>query len=268
MLLRRSPSPTIPVVQPHRSAHHQRHQTTPAPTTIVAPPAPPIAARRNLIGAYLARNAASPPAIFKPSFQAFSPPPALQLAYTHPALLLLNDDDDDEDEVSKDVPRTVEQNRDIGVTYITDTSSIELLDASAIVTKRSPPAVFRLKRHRTAFASVDLLNDEAATIVEKEPARLIGNVTATLIKTWEQLNAAANAPTRSTTATLLHSSASGDFYDSIDDDDQFVSELERIPSMCDAIDNGDDELHGCGEIDGGSGSLLDKRKICWSMDSS
>lgn len=285
---------------------HQRHQTQPTAATAASNRTASPPARRDLIREYFARNA-TPPAIFKPSFQAFSPPPVLQLAYTHPALLLL-DDDDRGTRAPNGRPddKATETDRAVDETYVSDSSVEMLLDAAADVPERSrrPPS-FRLRR--SAFSSIDLTADVADARVAGQlspdgGALPLGTVTANLIRTWEQLNAA-NAPAaaaaavttvastsqpmlkapvplprRSTTTASSHMAVANDndFYDSIDDDDQFVSELERIPSMCCETDDGLE----CGAmVDGDGGAMavageamaqfesLDKRKICWSMDS-
>lgn len=294
----------------------QRHQAPPtAAATAAGDQLAAPAARRDLIREYFARNA-TPPAIFRPSFQAFSPPPVLQLAYTHPALLLLDDDDDDANSNDARGPnggrrpadKAAETDRAVDETFVSGNSVEMLLDAATVGPERSPPPPsFRLRR--SAFSSIDLSADAAdggAAVQSQSPgdaALPAGTVTANLIRTWEQLNAA-NAPaaavtpvsatqpmlrapvplprrSTATAASRVSAADDNDFYDSIDDDDdddQFVSELERIPSMC--CENGDDDELECGAVaDGDVGAMavageamaqfesLDKRKICWSMDS-
>lgn len=282
---------------------HHRHQSQPVDGCSPHQPASP--ARRDLIREYFARNA-TPPAIFKPSFKAFSPPPVLQLAYTHPALLLLDDDDDDDDNNATHcaaASKAVETDRTVDETYVSGNSVEMLLDTTAAAPGRP---ILRLRR--SAFSSIDLRvapSDASSPLIETNPANVggdgalaVGTVTANLIRTWEQLNAAnspaASAaeatastaqpmlrapvplPRRSATAAGLSRLAAAeddDFYDSIDDDDQLVSELERIPSMCCGAG---DELD-CAATVGGVMAVageamaqfesLDKRKICWSMDS-
>lgn len=284
---------------------HHRHQSQPVDGCSPHQPASP--ARRDLIREYFARNA-TPPAIFKPSFKAFSPPPVLQLAYTHPALLLLDDDDDDNNATHcAAASKAVETDRAVDETYVSGNSVKFLLDTTAAAPGRPiRPASFRLRR--SAFSSIDLRvapSDASSPLIETNPANVggdgalaVGTVTANLIRTWEQLNAAnspaasAAAATASTAQPMLRApvplprrsaTAAGlsrlaaaeddDFYDSIDDDDQLVSELERIPSMCCGAG---DELD-CAATVGGVMAVageamaqfesLDKRKICWSMDS-
>lgn len=233
---------------------------------------PPIPAARHLIREYLARTVA-PPAIFKPSFQAFSPPPALELAYKHPRLLFEQEDEPEMERLSSSpkINSFLEQNRELTVQYVDD-NSIEMLDA----TKETliQPRTFSVKR--TAF--------EKPTEEVLPHCKLVGKVTPNLIKTWEQLNAGNQPnplPALSTNSQGPHQLQSEDFYDSIDDD-QLVSELERIPSMCDEYhDLLDDDVNGMDEVlfDGrmlgrqAAGEVMaqfesiDKRKICWSMDS-
>lgn len=240
-----------------------------------------------MIREYLARTVV-PPAIFKPSFQAFSPPPALELAYKHPRLLFEQDDDEQQDSVvDEGSPSTkpnsfVERNRELTVQYVDD-NSIEILEANKETSIVVQPRTFSVKR--TAFPEPD---------VQSNDCKLVGKVTPNLIKTWEQLNA--NSQPNRTVSTLssvhhqgaAHQLQSEDFYDSIDDD-QIVSELERIPSMCDGDefsdlldDDADVDLDGMMDevlFDGrtlgrqAAGEVMaqfesiDKRKICWSMDS-
>lgn len=210
----------------------------------------------------------------------------MELAYTHPRLLFEHDEDDERREVVDGFRETrssaspklnsfVERNRELTVTYVDD-NSIELLDATKETALQ--PRTFSVKR--TAFTSIEKSADETLA-----SCKLVGKVNPNLIKTWEQLNAS-NPPKRvTTTAQRPQQLQSEDFYDSIDDD-QLVSELERIPSMCDVDDyndllDDDLDLNGMDEVmfDGrafgrrAAGEVMaqfesmDKRKICWSMDS-
>lgn len=175
----------------------------------------------------------------------------------------------------------VERNRELTVQYVDD-NSIEMLDATNETA--SQPRRFSVKR--TAFPSIEKTGGEA-----QSSCKLVGKVNPNLIKTWEQLNASNQSNRASRMAGSVqgsHQLQSEDFYDSIDDD-QLVSELERIPSMCDGeeyndlmmldddveLDGMDDEVlfdgrtlgrQAAGEVMAQFESI-DKRKICWSMDS-
>lgn len=171
----------------------------------------------------------------------------------------------------------METNRELTVQYVDD-NSIEMLDAThESVVHHHQPRTFSVKR--TAFTSI-----EKPSAGAQSSCKLVGKVDPHLIKTWEQLNAGNQTHRES---ALSGGNAQGpqlqseDFYDSIDDD-QLVSELERIPSMCDdgnefndlLDDDVDDVLfdgrtlgrQAAGEVMAQFESI-DKRKICWSMDS-
>lgn len=219
---------------------------------------------RDLIGEYLARNCA-PPAILKPSFQAFSPPPQLELAYKHPRLLL-----EDEDEI--DVLSTTgvhssiytETNREIEIKYVED-NSIELLDASEKNGRRGRSSVSRPNEKRNAFHSIEL-DTSPLSSVKVSQCKLIGNVKPNLIKTWEQLN---KNQLYHVNHVVHASESSEDFYDSIDD--QFISELNDIPSMCGDDEDGSSSMVTASGTAAGEGMAqyesLDKRKFAWSIES-
>lgn len=165
----------------------------------------------------------------------------------------------------------------------------------------------RARQHRQAFASiVSTKQPDSNTDIDAVVAcKLIGKVNPTLVKTWEQLNRKVpmeRAPTtprkRSTSNSsddrilypetdpkmtastsrlngnafgehyrinvVIHSESSEDFYDSIDaDDEHFMCDAADVPSMCAS----DGEYLAAAAGDVMADDLLDKRKMCWSIDS-
>lgn len=221
---------------------------------------------RDLISEYLARNCA-PPAILKPSFQAFSPPPQLELAYKHPCLLFQEDDDEIDLISTIPVPSSIytETNREIEIEYVED-NSIELLDASEKNGRRGRLSVRRPNEKRNAFHSIEL-DTSAPSSGNATQCKLIGNVKPNLIKTWEQLN---KQQLYRVNHVVHASESSEDFYDSIDD--QFISELNEMPSMCgDDEDGGSSSMMTASATAAGEGMAqyesLDKRKLAWSIES-
>lgn len=244
-------------------------------------PQQPTIENRNLIREYFTRTRL-PPAIFKPSFTPFTPPPQLDIAYTHPARLLTDMSDVQPESIY------VETNREIEIKYVDD-NSIELLDAgcekssqrkSSNSNSDSPGS---RKGKQIAFQSFVI---DAPT--EVNLCKLIGKVSPNLVKTWEQLNDvnSSNKPAyvRSTSDDsekilypepndllnakqyqvnhVVHSGSSEDFFDSIDG--KLNSNLECLVSLCcDNIDDG----YAAGEVMAEFESL-DRRKICWSIESS
>lgn len=297
------PIPIRPRLSPNNAMQQQRghRQTSPAAATAQATPStvttsPP--QRRGLIGEYLARNAAPPPAIFRPSFQAYSPPPALRLAYTHPALLLLNDDEEDEDDdVDDDVEDATEGPNDMQAVTSEQTTIVEASEPSEPLAMEAGSSIQPTSHQERKTPSA-----------ECDGGTVVGHNTAILIRTWEQLSvaaavaqtatgAAAAAVAKGTMITVAAvkrrsvANTTTTFYDSIDNDDEaalderFAAELgRRVPStLCD--DDDDDfgaessaSLDECGGEEGGGGSrmgeamadessLLDRPKIAWSMES-
>lgn len=220
---------------------------------------------RDLISEYLARNCA-PPAILKPSFQAFSPPPQLELAYKHPRLLF----QDEDDEIERTTPVTpqssiyTETNREIEIKYVED-NSIEVLDASENNGRCGRLSARRPPDKRNAFHSIEL-ESSPPTSVNFSQCKLIGNVKPNLIKTWEQLN---KHQLYRVNHVVHASESSEDFYDSIDD--QLISELNEIPSMCDDDEDGSSSMMTASGTAAGEGMAqyesLDKRKLAWSIES-
>lgn len=185
----------------------------------------------------------------------------------------------------------VETNREIEVIDVDD-NSIELLDADC--DKSSVRKVSNLhnatsnqcKEKQIAFQS--FIVDVPVTTGAGSLCKLIGKVSPNLVKTWEQLNDANSnsKPTyvRSTsndsekilypesTEVLLtskpayqvnhvvHSGSSEDFFDSIDGS-KMSSDLDCLVSLC-CEDN-----YAAGEVMAEFESL-DRRKVCWSMESS
>lgn len=226
-----------------------------------------------------------PPAIFKPSFTPFTPPPQLDIAYTHPARLLTDST------ITQPESICIETNREIEIKYVDD-NSIELLDAGCDKlcqrnsNDRSPSGSGKEKQIAFQSFVVDAPTDAVSL------CKLIGKVSPNLVKTWEQLNDV-NANTkpnfiRSTSNDsekilypepaevvtgkqkgqpyhvnhVVHSGSSEDFFDSIDG--KLSSELECLVSLCcDNIDDG----YAAGEVMADFESL-DRRKICWSIESS
>ncbi len=222
-----------------------------------------------------------PPPIFKPFFTPFTPPPQLDIAYTHPARLLTDSS------VAQPESIYVETNREIEIKYVDD-NSIELLDAGcekSCQRKIPNPNVDSPsssgKEKQIAFQSfvVDVPTTDAVNL-----CKLIGKVSPNLVKTWEQLNDAnSNAkpnyvrstsnesekilyPEPSEVVTgkkyqvnhVVHSGSSEDFFDSIDG--KMSSDLECLFSLC--CDNVDDG-YAAGEV-----MAEFDRKICWSIESS
>lgn len=250
-------------------------------------PQQPIIENRNLIREYFTRTRL-PPAIFKPSFTPFSPPPQLDIAYTHPARLLTDST------IAQPESIYVETNREIEIKYVDD-NSIELLDAGC---EKSCQRIAS-----TNSSGNDIPSGSGSSGKEKQIAfqsfvvdvpseavnlcKLIGKVSPNLVKTWEQLNDGNNKPNyvRSTSNDsdkilypeptevvtgkkqyqvnhVVHSGSSEDFFDSIDG--KLSSDIECLVSLC--CDNMDD-CYAAGEVMAEFESL-DRRKICWSMESS
>lgn len=245
----------------------------------------PTIENRNLIREYFTRTRL-PPAIFKPSFTPFTPPPQLDIAYTHPARLLIDPT------ITQPESIYVETNREIEIKYVDD-NSIELLDAGCEKSSQrkshysNDDSSGSRKEKQIAFKSfvVDAPTDAPMAV---NLCKLIGKVSPNLVKTWEQLNdvTSNNKPNfvRSTSNDsekilypeagevlnakqyqvnhVVHSGSSEDFFDSIDG--KLSSDLECLVSIC--CDNMDDG-YAAGEVMAEFESL-DRRKICWSMESS
>lgn len=221
---------------------------------------------RNLINEYLSKTCV-PPAIFKPSFTPFSPPPQLELAYKHPRLLMATPDDEES--------IYTETNREIEIKYVDD-NSIEMLDASngnSSSSNKAKSILGHQSSRKTAFLSINLDVSNGNNTTTSNSCKLIGKVNPNLVKTWEQLNGNCNgngtnevAPTANKhyhINRVIHTESSEDFYDSIDDD-QSTSELDHMSSIC--HDSTENMEQAAGEIMAQCESL-DKRKICWSIDS-
>lgn len=168
-----------------------------------------------------------------------------------------------------------------------DDNSIELLDAGCDVqsshrkdSNNDGPSV-RSKEKQIAFQSFVV---DAPT----DLCKLIGKVSPNLVKTWEQLNDVNAKPNyvRSTSNDsekilypeptteapttkpyqvnhVVHSGSSEDFFDSIDG--KLSSDLECLVSLC--CENIDDDGYAAGEVMADFESL-DRRKVCWSIESS
>ena len=215
---------------------------------------------RDLIREYFARSCAVPP-IFKPSFQPFSPPPQLEIAYKHPRLLLQTSTDEEDDESA-----CIETNRGTEIKYVDD-NSIELLDAgkqqtNATNARRNSSSRDVITMRKTAFISISDSVDNSC--------KLIGKVNPNLVKTWEQLNGStAMCPSDSNQKQyhvnhVIHhqqTESSEDFYDSIDD--EIIDELNQITSIC----LREPEDTAAGEMMAQYESF-DKRRACWSMEGS
>ncbi|XP_037050945.1 DEP domain-containing protein DDB_G0279099 isoform X3 [Bradysia coprophila] len=243
---------------------------------------------RNLIREYFTRTRL-PPAIFKPSYTPFTPPPQLDIAYTHPARLLTNST------VAQPESIYIETNREIEIKYVDD-NSIELLDAgcekscqrkaSPHANNDSPSSSSSNNGKEKPIAFQSFVVDAPTGAVNL--CKLIGKVSPNLVKTWEQLNdVTGNAKPNYLRSTsnesekilypeptdvaagkqyqvnhVVHSGSSEDFFDSIDG--KMNSDIECLVSLCcDNIDDG----YAAGEVMAEFESL-DRRKICWSIESS
>lgn len=251
---------------------------------------------RDLIKEYLARNQ-QPPAIFKPSFTPFSPPPQLEIAYKHPRLLMNSTDDENEEEsIYRETINQLDLD-DHSVDEIILAASEPTDRKSRSTAKNSTKLQNQLRQRKIdAFSSISTADKSS----EDNECKLIGKVNPNLVRTWEQLNRKSIPPSNDylkqlyrsrslsnnsgdekilypdnnttvdlTTAqsdgdfrinVMIHSESSEDFYDSIDD--RFLSDLNGVPSICVENDDGAAAGEVMAEYD-----LLDKRKICWSIDS-
>lgn len=112
-----------------------------------------------------------------------------------------------------------------------------------------------------AFHSIELDPSPPSSVAQ---CTLIGNVKPNLIKTWEQLN---KQQLYRVNHVVHASESSEDFYDSIDD--QFISELNEIPSMCGDEEDGTSSMMTASAAGEGMAQYesLDKRKHAWSIES-
>lgn len=211
-----------------------------------------------MISEYLARTC-SPPAIFKPSYQPYSPPPQIEFAYRHPRLLF-----DENSNNNADFYRPIHRRYDSSSNCSETNCEIEI----KCVDDNSVELLEPLKKNALPPPS------------EEATATLIGKVNSNLIKTWEQLNSRnstsngksetpnqlyrVNHVTKTTTTTTcIQSDVSEDYYDSIDDDDQqFVAELNAM-SMC----ANDDAVVAAGEVMAEFESIDKRMASCWSIES-
>lgn len=245
-------------------------------------PRQPTIENRNLIREYFTRTRL-PPAIFKPSFTPFTPPPQLDIAYTHPARLLADSSNTQPESIY------IETNREIEIEYVDD-NSIELLDAGCEKSsqrKSSQSKVDSPNRRKEKQIAFESFIVDTPTTDPVNLCKLIGKVSPNLVKTWEQLNdvnvqkphfvrsisndsekilypepAEVLNGKQYQVNHVVHSGSSEDFFDSIDG--KLNSNLECLVSLCcDNIDDG----YAAGE-EMAEFESLDRRKICWSIESS
>lgn len=236
---------------------------------------------RDLIREYLTKSRTQPPPIFQTPIVTSKPLELeilneVNLAYKHPILLMRGTSTDSEYDTTSDyVPSPDEKTKE--TSFILPVSK------------------------KNAFSSLTSMNQRDES-TDATPCRLIGKVNPNLIKTWEQLNSSQHNIDKTSLATsessdkqscvlfyrkpfnfkednclenkfhvnrVVHSESSGDFYDSIDDrsiiENTYVVDDDIMGSIY--HDNDDDETvmvggEGMAECD----SLIEKKKLCWSIE--
>lgn len=262
---------------------------------------------RDLIKEYMARTRAPPPIFKPSFIAISPPPSQLDaIAYTHPRLLM-NNLDHELDYIDINLDAALQYIDDDNSIELLDASKNVIKSSPKIVDELcGKPPRSQKSQHRQAFASIVTGKQPESydNKIDDVACKLIGKVNPTLVKTWQQLNRKFVPIERPTTTrkrttsnssddrilypeadpktmnistsalnsrdaepyrinVVRHSESSEDFYDSIDaDDEHFLCNVDDVPSMC---ADGEYLTTAAGEVM--ADDLLDKRKICWSIDS-